>query len=53
MARALDRVKAAEAKYTGMVESAEKLQATLKELHSTAKHCQWTMESLQKSVEKD
>ena len=40
MTKALDRVKAAEAKYTGMVETAEKLEATLKELKDPANSCQ-------------
>ena len=39
MAKALDRVKAAEARYTGMIESAEKLQATLKQLAGDAARC--------------
>ena len=29
------------------------LQAILRELHSTVKHCQWTVKSLRKSVGKD
>ena len=36
MANALDRVKAAEAKYTAMGETAEKLESTLKEFKGEA-----------------
>ena len=36
MANALDRVKAAEAKYTAMGETAEKLESTLKNFKGTA-----------------
>ena len=38
MANALDRVKAAEAKYAALVGTAEKLEATLKKFTGTAKH---------------
>ena len=48
MTKALDRVKAAEAKYTGMVEACRKLEATLKELKSTAKSCQWSIDELRR-----
>ena len=53
MARALDRVKAAEAKYTALVATAEKLEATLKELKSTAKTCQWSIDEPHRVVGKD
>ena len=39
MANALDRVKAAEAKYTAMGETAEKLESTLKNFKGTARTC--------------
>ena len=39
MANALDRVKAAEAKYTAMAETAEKLESTLKNFKGTADLC--------------
>ena len=52
MASALDRVKAAEAKYTALVATAEKLEATLKELKSTAKTCQWSIDELHRVVKK-
>ena len=53
MTKALDRVKAAEAKYTGMVEAVEKLEATLKELKSTAKTCQWSIDELRRGVDRN
>ena len=40
MANALDRVKAAEAKYAAMAGTAEKLEATLKKLKGAAQTCQ-------------
>ena len=39
MANALDRVKAAEAKYTAMAETAEKLESNLKDFKGTADLC--------------
>ena len=53
MANALDRVKVAEAKYTAMVETAEKLESTLKKFKGTAQTCQWSIDQLHRSVEKD
>ena len=53
MAKALDRVKAAEAKYAAMAGTAEKLEATLKKLKGTAQTCQWSIDQLHRSVEKD
>ena len=53
MTKALDRVKAAEAKYTGMVEAVEKLEATLKELKSTAKSCQWSIDELRRVADRE
>ena len=53
MARALDRVKAAEAKYTAMAATAEKLEATLKELKSTAKSCQWSIDELRRVADRE
>ena len=53
MANALDRVKAAEAKYAAMAGTAEKLEATLKKLKGTAQTCQWSIDQLHRSVEKD
>ena len=51
MANALDRVKAAEAKYAALVGTAEKLEATLKKLKSTAGSCQWTINELQREIQ--
>ena len=53
MARALDRVKAAEAKYEAMAATAEKLEATLKELKSTAKSCQWSIDELRRVADRE
>ena len=53
MAKALDRVKAAEAKYEAMAATAEKLEATLKELKSTAKTCQWSLDELRRGVDRN
>ena len=53
MARALDRVKAAEAKYEAMAATAEKLEATLKELKSTAKSCQWSLDELRRGIDRN
>ena len=53
MARALDRVKAAEAKYEAMAETAEKLESTLKELKSTAKSCQWSIDELRRVADRE
>ena len=49
MARALDRVKAAEAKYEAMAATAEKLEATLKELKS----CQWSIDELRRVADRE
>ena len=48
MANALDRVKAAEAKYTAMGETAEKLESTLKNFKGTADLCYAAMRELHK-----
>ena len=53
MANALDRVKAAEAKYTALVETAEKLESTLKEFKGTADVCYSAMIALQREIKKD
>ena len=53
MAKALDRVKAAEAKYEAMAATAEKLEATLKELKSTAKSCQWSINELRRVADRN
>ena len=53
MANALDRVKAAEAKYAAMAGTAEKLEATLKKLKGIAQTRQWSVDQLHRSVEKD
>ena len=53
MTKALDRVKAAEAKYEAMAATAEKLEATLKELKSTAKTCQWSLDELRRGVDRN
>ena len=47
MANALDRVKAAEAKYTAMVETAEKLESSPKKFKGTADTCYSAMIALQ------
>ena len=52
MTKALDRVKAAESKYTGMVETAEKLEATLKELKDPANSCQSSIWDLHRAVDR-
>ena len=52
MANALDRVKAAEAKYTALVGTAEKLEATLKELKSTARSCSANIRELHRDVDR-
>ena len=46
MARALDRVKAAEAKYEAMAATAEKLESTLKNFKGTADLCYAAMREL-------
>ena len=53
MARALDRVKAAEAKYTAMGETAEKLESTLKNFKGTADLCYAAMRELHREIKKD
>ena len=53
MANALDRVKAAEAKYTAMGETAEKLESTLKNLKGEADLCYATMRELHREIKKD
>ena len=50
MANALDRVKAAEAKYTAMVETAEKLESTLKNFKGEADLCYATMRELHREI---
>ena len=50
MANALDRVKAAEAKYTALVGTAEKLESTLKKLKSTTEHCLATITGLEREI---
>ena len=50
MANALDRVKAAEAKYAAMGETAEKLESTLKEFKGEADLCYATMRELQREI---
>ena len=53
MAKALDRVKAAEAKYTAMGETAEKLESTLKDFKGTADLCYAAMRELHREIKKD
>ena len=53
MANALDRVKAAEAKYTAMSETAEKLESTLKNFKGEADLCYATMRELHREIKKD
>ena len=53
MAKALDRVKAAEAKYTAMVETAEKLESTLKKFKGTADLCYAAMRELHREIKQD
>ena len=53
MAKALDRVKAAEAKYTAMAETAEKLESTLKNFKGTADLCYASMRELHREIKKD
>ena len=53
MAKALDRVKAAEAKYTAMAETAEKLESTLKNFKGTADLCYAAMRELHREIKKD
>ena len=50
MANALDRVKAAEAKYTAMGETAEKLESTLKNFKGTTEHCLATITGLEREI---
>ena len=52
MANALDRVKAAEAKYTAMGETAEKLESTLKNFKGEADLCYATMRELHREIKK-
>ena len=53
MAKALDRVKAAEAKYEAMGETAEKLESTLKNFKGTADLCYAAMRELHREIKKD
>ena len=53
MAKALDRVKAAEAKYTAMGETAAKLESTLKNFKGEADLCYATMRELHREIKKD
>ena len=53
MANALDRVKAAEAKYAAMGETAEKLESTLKEFKGEADLCYAAMRELHREIKKD
>ena len=53
MANALDRVKAAEAKYTAMGETAEKLESTLKNFKGEADLCYATMRELHRKSSKE
>ena len=53
MARALDRVKAAEAKYEAMAATAEKLEATLKNFKGTADLCYAAMRELHREIKQD
>ena len=46
-------LKAAEAKYGAMAATAEKLEATLKELKSTAKSCQWSIDELRRVADRE
>ena len=50
MANALDRVKAAEAKYTAMGETAEKLESTLKNFKGEADLCYAAMRELHREI---
>ena len=50
MANALDRVKAAEAKYTAMGETAEKLESTPKNFKGEADLCYATMRELHREI---
>ena len=49
----MTELRAAEAKYAAMAGTAEKLEATLKKLKGTAQTCQWSIDQLHRSVEKD
>ena len=53
MARALDRVKAAEAKYEAMAATAEKLESTLKNFKGTADLCYAAMRELHREIKQD
>ena len=53
MANALDRVKAAEAKFAAMGETAEKLESTLKKFKGEADLCYATMRELHREIKKD
>ena len=53
MANVLDRVKAAEAKYTAMGETTEKLESTLKNFKGTADLCYAAMRELHREIKKD
>ena len=53
MANALDRVKAAEAKYAAMAGTAEKLESTLKKFKGTADTCYSAMIALQREIKED
>ena len=53
MTKALDRVKAAEAKFTAMGETAEKLESTLKKFKGEADLCYATMRELHREIKKD
>ena len=52
MANALDRVRAAEAKYTAMGETTEKLEPTLKKFKGTADLCYAAMRELHREIKK-
>ena len=49
----MDRVKAAEAKYTALVGTAEKLEATLKKFKGTADTCYSAIIALQREIKED
>ena len=53
MAKALDRVKAAEAKYEAMAATAEKLESTLKNFKGTADLCYAAMRELHREIKQD
>ena len=53
MPNALDRVKAAEAKFAAMGETAEKIESTLKKFKGQADLCYATMRELHREIKKD